>query len=90
MKRDRREVIDQLIKNNSRFKKLFEQHRELDDQLELLDRRIYLTPEQQTEINRLKKLKLKNKDLMEAIVVQFENGIRGERRITREGAVSSA
>lgn len=64
------QIIDRLVKSNVTFKKLFEKHRDLDSRLRDMDKKVYLTPEQQTEISRLKKLKLRNKDQMEAILSQ--------------------
>jgi uncharacterized protein YdcH (DUF465 family) len=46
----------------TRFQALREEHRRLDEQIHDLDARPYLGPEDQVELVRLKKLKLRKKD----------------------------
>lgn len=43
---------------------LVAEHRALDERVQRLDRRPYLTPAEQTEVRMLKKLKLAKKDLI--------------------------
>lgn len=43
---------------------LIAEHRALDAQVQKLDRRPYLTPAEQNEVRKLKKLKLAKKDLI--------------------------
>ncbi len=44
--------------------RLVEEHRALDERVSRLDRRPYLTPAEQFEVRKLKKLKLAKKDLI--------------------------
>ncbi len=72
MLKNRPALVGQLLKTDEHFRQLYEEHRALDHQLKELDKRLYLTTEQQLEVTKLKKLKLKNKDRMEEILVQHE------------------
>jgi uncharacterized protein YdcH (DUF465 family) len=51
-----------LIEKNPEFKSLVQEHRKLDDKLKELDRKVYLTPDEEMERKRLQKLKLAKKD----------------------------
>ncbi|HZW35690.1 MAG TPA: YdcH family protein [Candidatus Deferrimicrobiaceae bacterium] len=51
-----------LIERNPEFRNLVHEHRMLDDQLKELDRKVYLTPDEEMERKRLQKLKLAKKD----------------------------
>ena len=51
-----------LIESNPDFKNLVHEHRMLDDKLKELDRKVYLTPDEEMERKRLQKLKLAKKD----------------------------
>ena len=44
------------------FKTLVQEHRSLDDKLKELDRKVYLSPDEEMERKRLAKLKLAKKD----------------------------
>ena len=44
------------------FKSLVQEHRSLDDKLKELDRKVYLSPDEEMERKRLAKLKLAKKD----------------------------
>jgi uncharacterized protein len=59
-----------LIATNAEYRELSEQHSELARKLDSLESLPHLTEEEQVEEVRLKKLKLKSKDQMEAIVSQ--------------------
>lgn len=84
MKRDRQSLVHSLLESNETFKHLYEQHRDLDLQVREFDKKIYLNSEQQMEVARLKKLKLKNKDQMEAIISSHEPD-----RLAAAGAAST-
>lgn len=56
------EVIETLKRENEEFRKLYQEHRELDLTLAELDKKHYLSPEEETEIHRMKKEKLYKKD----------------------------
>ena len=78
MKRDRQSLVHSLLESNETFKHLYEQHRDLDRQVLEFDKKTYLSSDQQLEVARLKKLKLRKKDQMEAII----SGIESEGRMT--------
>ncbi len=61
---------ERLAKEDPNFRRLFERHREYDEQLASLRARRWLSDEEKLEEVRLKKLKLVLKDEMEAIVRQ--------------------
>ncbi len=60
-----------LMETNEEFRRLAEQHREYGQKLEALNSRQYLTPEEQVEEVRLKKIKLRLKDQMEGMLSRF-------------------
>jgi uncharacterized protein YdcH (DUF465 family) len=51
-----------LIERNPEFRNLVHEHRMLDDKLKELDRKVYLTPDEEMERKKLQKLKLAKKD----------------------------
>jgi hypothetical protein len=56
--------IQQLCDQNARFRRLFEEHMILEKQLASMDRKPYLTPEEEFERKTVQKLKLAGKDEM--------------------------
>jgi uncharacterized protein YdcH (DUF465 family) len=65
------ELIERLIKENEGFSKAKQAHVQLAKQLEELEKRPFLTPEDEIEIKILKKRKLAVKDQMEKILMQY-------------------
>lgn len=63
-----KEIADQLIKENEEYRKLDEEHRDLENILLEIDRKVYLTTEEEVERKRVQKLKLLKKDRMAEIV----------------------
>ena len=61
-----------LMATNEEFRKLAEQHSRYHQQLEALDAKPHLTEQEQVEESRLKKLKLRLKDQMNAIISQYK------------------
>jgi uncharacterized protein YdcH (DUF465 family) len=59
-----------LIATNEEYRKVSDQHTELARKLDALESLPHLTEEEQIEETRLKKMKLRLKDQMEAIVAQ--------------------
>ncbi|MBM4396109.1 MAG: YdcH family protein [Deltaproteobacteria bacterium] len=57
----------------ARLQALREEHRSLDTRIQEMSSRAYLTPDDQVEIARLKKLKLKKKD--EILTVASQAGV---------------
>ena len=64
------ELKAHLIATNEEYRRLMGQHSEFARKLDALESLSHLTEEEQLEETRLKKLKLKLKDQMEAIVSQ--------------------
>lgn len=60
--------IELLVNENPRFRMLYEEHRLLERELEDLERRRYLTSEQELERRNIQKIKLAGKDEMQRIM----------------------
>jgi uncharacterized protein len=65
------ELIERLMKENPEFLKAKEEHSLLAKQLDELEQKPYLTPQDEMEIKILKKKKLSYKDQMEKIMMQY-------------------
>jgi uncharacterized protein YdcH (DUF465 family) len=61
-------VFQSLVKDNDKFRKLYEEHLKYEKQLAELDRVRYLTPEQEMQRKTIQKLKLSGKDLMARMI----------------------
>ena len=57
-----------LIAKDPEFKALVDEHRQLDEKLKQLDRKVYLLPDEEVERKRLQKLKLARKDKIAQIL----------------------
>lgn len=68
------EVIELLKKENEEFRKIAEEHKELDVVLSEMDRKVYLTTEEEVERKKLQKLKLNKKDRMAEIIREYKKG----------------
>ena len=67
------ELRAHLMATNGEFRGLASQHTEFAKKLDALESLLHLTDEEQLEETRLKKLKLRLKDQMEAIVSQYRS-----------------
>ncbi|OGP93422.1 MAG: hypothetical protein A2157_18045 [Deltaproteobacteria bacterium RBG_16_47_11] len=65
------ELIERLMKENEEFLKAKQSHSQLSNQLEELEKKLFLTPHDEMEIKIIKKKKLALKDQMEKILVQY-------------------
>ena len=65
------EILERAINENPEFKKLFDEHTELKNKVDGLNKLKFLNPEQEIEKKKIQKLKLKNKDLMEKIISAY-------------------
>ena len=65
------ELKAHLMTTNEDFRKLAEQHSDYARKLDALEAQAHLTEQEQIEETRLKKLKLRLKDQMEAIISQY-------------------
>ncbi len=65
------ELIERLLRENEEFIKAKKAHMELARQLEELEKKPYLTPQDEIEIKIIKKKKLAWKDEMERILMKY-------------------
>ena len=65
------ELIERLIRENEDFLKAKQTHTQLARQLEELENKPVVTPQDEIEIKILKKKKLASKDQMEKILIQY-------------------
>jgi uncharacterized protein len=65
------ELIERLMRENEEFSKTKQTHTQLAKQLEELEKKSFLTPQDEVEIKIIKKKKLSLKDQMEKILVQY-------------------
>jgi len=68
MENNQEELKAHLMKTDESFRHLVEQHAQYHEQLEALEAKSHLTPEEEVEEHRLKKLKLNLKDQMNGII----------------------
>ena len=71
------ELKARLMETNEDFRRLAQQHLDYSRKLEALEAQAHLTNQEQLEETRLKKLKLRLKDQMEAIISQY----RGQQQV---------
>lgn len=72
------EIIEILKRDNEEFRKLYEEHRHLDNLLNELNRRHYLTAEEEIEKKRMQKEKLYKKDKMAEMIRQYRQTLQKE------------
>jgi hypothetical protein len=65
------EIIGILKKDNEEFRKLYQEHRELDGMLAELSKKHYLTTEEEVEEIRMKKAKLQKKDRIAEMIREY-------------------
>jgi len=65
------ELVERLIRENEGFLKAKQIHAQLAKQLEELEMRPFITPQDEVEIKILKKKKLAAKDQIEKILMQY-------------------
>jgi uncharacterized protein YdcH (DUF465 family) len=68
MQEQDRVLVEKLVNENPRFRKLFEEHQLFENQLEQFEDRPHLTPDDELEQKKIKKLKLAGKEEMERIL----------------------
>lgn len=66
------ELKAHLMATNEEFRSLATQHAELKRQVDAIEARAHVTPEDELEENRLKKLKLRIKDQMNDIMARYK------------------
>ena len=78
MERTEQEFIASLLDKDPELKKYYDEHQELEKQLEDFQHKSHLTPVEEVEKKRLQKLKLVGKDKIMEIVERYRHG--GVRR----------
>jgi len=68
------DLIVRLAPGNEELARLWREHLDLEQRLEEYGQHLYLTPEEEVEIKRLKKVKLAGRDRIEAILAQYRSG----------------
>ncbi len=63
---------DQLLASHEEFRRLVQEHSQYSQRLESLTQKRYLTEDEKLEEVRLKKLKLRLKDQMQSLEIQFQ------------------
>jgi hypothetical protein len=66
------EIIESLRQGNEDFRKLYDEHHVLDGTLAEMDKKVYLTPEEEIERKKLQKQKLSKKDKMAEMVRDYK------------------
>lgn len=66
------EIKEILKKQNEEYRKLYEEHRKLEEALAIIDKNRYITPEEEIERKKIQKQKLIKKDRMAEIVRQYK------------------
>ena len=65
------EVIDILKRESDEFRRLYREHRELDDRLSELNKKHYLNQDDELEMSRMKKEKLHKKDKIAEMIREY-------------------
>ncbi|HKL25886.1 MAG TPA: YdcH family protein [Desulfuromonadales bacterium] len=66
-------LTQRLCEENPHFRKLHEQHVLFEKQLQKLDERVFLSPEDELDRKKIQKLKLAGKDEMERIMKEYRS-----------------
>jgi len=66
------EIIEVLKKENEEFRKLDEEHKNLKVTLAEIDKKVYLTTEEDLERKKIQKLKLMKKDRMAEMIREYK------------------
>ena len=72
MMEDKFELYERISKENVEFKRLFDEHIRLEQDLEALYSLKYFPPEVEVKIKEIKKKKLLGKDKMEQILASYQ------------------
>jgi uncharacterized protein YdcH (DUF465 family) len=65
-------IVEELINSNEEFKKLWEEHEKLNRVVDEMSSRVYLSPEEDVELKRLKLLKLRGKEKLVEIIDNYK------------------
>ncbi|MDE7033620.1 MAG: DUF465 domain-containing protein [Mucispirillum sp.] len=72
MTEDKFELYERISKENTEFKKLFDEHIRFEQDLEALYSLKYFPPEVEIKIKEIKRRKLLGKDRMEQIIASYQ------------------
>lgn len=64
-------LVQQLFDGNPRFRLLYEEHQVLERELNQLNTKSFLTPDEEVEKRKVQKLKLAGKDEMEKMLSRY-------------------
>ncbi len=67
------DIIEKLLEGDEEFKRIYFEHRELDDVVRSLESKGTLTLDDEMEVRKLKKVKLSLKDRMEAKIAEWKH-----------------
>jgi uncharacterized protein YdcH (DUF465 family) len=73
MEKKDEELIHTLIEREPELRRYYEEHVDLERQLQSYHQKLYLTPEEEIEKKRLQKLKLAGKDRIMEILARFRS-----------------
>ena len=65
------ELIEKLLPENEELASLWREHQQLDMQLDAMGQRTYLSPQDEQEVKKLKKVKLAGRDRIESILANY-------------------
>jgi len=68
------EIVESLKKESEEFRKLTEEHHSLEGVLAEIDKKVYLSPEEEVERKKIQKQKLFKKDRMAELIRDFKKG----------------
>jgi uncharacterized protein YdcH (DUF465 family) len=69
------EIIETLKRENEEFRRVYQEHRDLDSMLSEFNKKHYLTTEEELEVHRMKKEKLSRKDKIAELIKNFKSSI---------------
>ena len=65
-------IVEELLEINEEFKKLWEEHEELDRIVDEMSGKVYLTPEEEVKLKELKLKKLKGKEKLVEMIEKYK------------------
>ena len=67
------ELVQRLISSDPELKRHMDEHQEFERKLEEMNRRLFLSPEEEVERKKIQKLKLAGRDRIEAILAKYRS-----------------
>ncbi len=65
-------IVEELLQTNEEFKKLWEEHEELNRIVDEMSNKIYLTPDEEIKLKELKLKKLKGKEKLVEMIEEYK------------------